>query len=160
MTKISDEAIARAFHEAYERLAPDFGYKTREASAKPWDEVPENNRALMTAVAGEVAPLIAAQALHAAAVELSGYADDDGINWARTFRNGLREAADYVRWIAEGRPAREPATRPGRCGDVAPSVLEPRIDAQLPPIICALPAGHAGWHRDERGAEWGRVDAP
>jgi hypothetical protein len=44
------EQIAQAFHEAYERLAPDFGYKTREASAKPWAEVPEQNKALMAAV--------------------------------------------------------------------------------------------------------------
>ena len=42
--------IAQAFHEAYERLAPDFGYKTREASAKPWDDVPEDNKRLMVAV--------------------------------------------------------------------------------------------------------------
>lgn len=48
------EDIARAFHEVYERLAPDFGYKTREASAKPWDEVPDNNKALMTAVVTEL----------------------------------------------------------------------------------------------------------
>lgn len=46
----SEDRIAQAFHEAYERLAPDFGYKTREASAKPWEQVPENNRALMAAV--------------------------------------------------------------------------------------------------------------
>ena len=48
------EQLAREFHEAYERLAPDFGYKTRDASAKPWEEVPENNRKLMTAVCAEV----------------------------------------------------------------------------------------------------------
>jgi hypothetical protein len=46
--------LARAFHESYERLAPDFGYRTREASAKPWDEVPEANRQLMTAVCAEL----------------------------------------------------------------------------------------------------------
>jgi hypothetical protein len=44
------EQIAQAFHEIYERLAPDFGYETREASAKPWAEVPEQNRQLMVAV--------------------------------------------------------------------------------------------------------------
>ncbi len=44
------EQIAQAFHEAYERLAPDFGYKTREASAKPWADVPEQNKQLMVAV--------------------------------------------------------------------------------------------------------------
>jgi hypothetical protein len=44
------EMIALEFHEAYERLAPEFGYKTREASAKPWSEVPEQNKKLMIAV--------------------------------------------------------------------------------------------------------------
>lgn len=44
------EQIAQAFHEAYERLAPDFGYRTREASAKPWAEVPGQNKSLMIAV--------------------------------------------------------------------------------------------------------------
>lgn len=42
--------LARAFHETYERLAPDFGYETRRDSAVPWDDVPERNKALMTAV--------------------------------------------------------------------------------------------------------------
>jgi hypothetical protein len=42
------------FHEKYERLAPEFGYKTREESAVPWDEVPEQNRSLMVAVCTEI----------------------------------------------------------------------------------------------------------
>lgn len=46
--------LARRFHETYERLAPSFGYETRRASAVPWEEVPEQNRALMTAVAAEL----------------------------------------------------------------------------------------------------------
>jgi len=46
------ERIARAFHEAYEQLAPLYGYSTREASAKPWEDVPHNNRALMRATVG------------------------------------------------------------------------------------------------------------
>lgn len=41
------DAIAKAFHDAYELLAPVHGYKTREASAVPWEDVPEDNRALM-----------------------------------------------------------------------------------------------------------------
>lgn len=45
------EEIARAFHESYERLAPNHGYKTREASAVPWADVPPANKALMMAVA-------------------------------------------------------------------------------------------------------------
>ena len=49
------EALAQRFHETYERLAPSFGYETREASAKPWGDVPEQNRALMVAVCQELA---------------------------------------------------------------------------------------------------------
>ena len=41
------ERIARAFHETYETLAPHVGYRTRSASAVPWDDVPERNRRLM-----------------------------------------------------------------------------------------------------------------
>ncbi len=48
------ETIARRFHETYERLAPDFGYRTREASAKPWDDIPPHSRALMIHTAMEV----------------------------------------------------------------------------------------------------------
>lgn len=48
------EDVAREFHETYERLAPDHGYRTREASAKPWAAVPEGNKGLMVAVAQEL----------------------------------------------------------------------------------------------------------
>lgn len=47
------ERVARAFHESYERLAPEHGY-SREASAKPWEQVPLQNRRLMTAVVREL----------------------------------------------------------------------------------------------------------
>ena len=50
----ASEELAKKFHETYERLAPDFGYETREASAKPWKDVPENNKQLMIAVCGEI----------------------------------------------------------------------------------------------------------
>jgi predicted kinase len=48
------EALARRFHETYERLAPDFGYETRKASAVPWENVPEKNKNLMRAVCAEL----------------------------------------------------------------------------------------------------------
>jgi hypothetical protein len=35
------EELARAFHEAYERLAPSFGYETRRESAVPWEHIPD-----------------------------------------------------------------------------------------------------------------------
>jgi hypothetical protein len=44
------DRIAAAFHEAYERLAPRFGYETRVESAVPWEQVPEANRRLMREV--------------------------------------------------------------------------------------------------------------
>lgn len=52
------EALARLFHEAYERLAPAHGYETRKASAVPWDQVPTNNKALMIAVCSEITAAI------------------------------------------------------------------------------------------------------
>lgn len=48
------EQIARAFHHTYERLAPDHGYETRPESAVTWEQVPANNKALMTSVAAEL----------------------------------------------------------------------------------------------------------
>lgn len=42
--------IARAFHREYEKLAPDFGYRTHEDSPSvPWSDVPPANKALMVA---------------------------------------------------------------------------------------------------------------
>lgn len=46
---MTTEQIAQRFHEHYERLAPEYGYHTRAASAVPWDDVPEANRKLMIA---------------------------------------------------------------------------------------------------------------
>jgi hypothetical protein len=51
---VNPEQLAERFHETYERLAPDFGYETRRDSARPWAEVPEQNRALMIAVCAEI----------------------------------------------------------------------------------------------------------
>jgi hypothetical protein len=48
--KSPEEFVAMKFHQTYERLAPNFGYKTREASAVEWEEVPETNKKLMIAV--------------------------------------------------------------------------------------------------------------
>ncbi len=51
---VEPEDLARKFHEIYERLAPEYGYKTREASAVHWDDVPEGNKRLMIAVCKEI----------------------------------------------------------------------------------------------------------
>jgi hypothetical protein len=52
------EDVARRFHEVYEALAPSFGWETQNASAVPWDAVPEENRKLMIAVCQHVLPEI------------------------------------------------------------------------------------------------------
>lgn len=48
------EQVAALFHATYERLAPEFGYRTRKASAVAWEDVPAENRALMVATCREV----------------------------------------------------------------------------------------------------------
>lgn len=48
------ERVAREFHETYERLAPSYDYKTRDASAVPWNDVPKSNKELMIAVVWEL----------------------------------------------------------------------------------------------------------
>ena len=57
------ERVAKAFHEAYERLAPEYAYETRKASAVPWEYVPSLNRQLMIATVGEVLPVAQAPLL-------------------------------------------------------------------------------------------------
>lgn len=53
-TRTEAERLAQRFHEIYEDLAPSFGYETRKESAKPWAEVPERNKLLMTAVCRQI----------------------------------------------------------------------------------------------------------
>lgn len=53
-SKPQAEKLAQLFHETYEYLAPEFGYSTRQESAKPWADVPERNRQLMIAVCREI----------------------------------------------------------------------------------------------------------
>ena len=55
-TEMTPERLAHLFHETYERLAPSFGYATRNETAIPWLDIPEDNpnKRLMIAVAAEV----------------------------------------------------------------------------------------------------------
>jgi hypothetical protein len=59
---VTPEVLARRFHEAYERLAPQFGYETRKASAVPWESVPDQNKRLMIAVCAELLALLRSEA--------------------------------------------------------------------------------------------------
>lgn len=51
---MEEHELAKRFHELYEEMAPIFNYETRKESAKPWKDVPENNKALMVAVCGKI----------------------------------------------------------------------------------------------------------
>jgi hypothetical protein len=107
------EALAQRFHETYERLAPSFGYETREASAKPWAQVPEQNRALMTAVCAEMLADASYQAdvarLTAELDRLRGLVGDEDYDrerWANCSRaEAIRQANEFhaaqLRWLDE-----------------------------------------------------------
>lgn len=60
MDDATTERIAREFHEVYERLAPEHGWKSQTPVA--WDHLPLNNKLLMLAVVREL-PWIKEQAL-------------------------------------------------------------------------------------------------
>ena len=47
--KLDREKLAELFHVTYESLAPQFGYRTRDETACPWVNVPDDNRRLMLA---------------------------------------------------------------------------------------------------------------
>lgn len=68
-SKISqDEALARKFHDNYERLAPDHGYETRDET-KEFDPESSNGK-LMIAVAGEIRHQVIDPAVIAGSVKL------------------------------------------------------------------------------------------
>ena len=58
MSELTAEALAKFFHETYERLAPEYGYETREESAVSWENVPKQNKSLMIATSKEVLKML------------------------------------------------------------------------------------------------------
>ena len=59
----SPEETAQRFHDAYEELAPTFGYSTRPESRMSWDRLSEPMRSLMIATVRAVFIERAADAL-------------------------------------------------------------------------------------------------
>jgi hypothetical protein len=118
--------IAQAFHEAYERGAEYFGYKTRPESAVSWENVPENNKALMIATVRGVlierrmvvkgGPL--AQALDDAREALdrvralSANDADPGFGASPDYWAGVGEAADIASEALAEYRARHPKETP------------------------------------------------
>ena len=73
MRELSSEEIAEQFHDAYETRAPEHGYETREASAKPWADTPEQNKSLMIDV---VQNLIDNRIIHPGVIDVLRSRDD------------------------------------------------------------------------------------
>ncbi len=92
------EEAAKDFHETYERLAPQFGYETRKESAKPWAEIPENNRKLMIAVAGEViqrAIVSATAQLRHELAQARKERDDENMSWSVRYDSEIQHLQDH-----------------------------------------------------------------
>jgi hypothetical protein len=94
------ERLAKLFHDEYERLAPEYGYKTREASAVPWNDVPENNRNLMIAT---VKSVITEAGLMCVPEDLGDLRDEyHSINELYEFRK-MYNAALFNEWSVSGK---------------------------------------------------------
>lgn len=123
--QVLPEVLAQRFHEAYERLAPSFGYETRESSRKPWTDVPEQNKRLMIAVCAEVF------------VGVLPAPKDNLREWLTEFvlrERGLRDA--------QGKGGQHV----GRSPTISPSVLL-ELECMLRDSRSALPAqAPRGWH--------------
>jgi len=99
------EALARLHHETYERLAPEYGYKTRDATAVPWDEVPENNKELMLAVARAAIEFMDKEEGAISKTELLKWLaeHDEGIVVSQHLLKDALEAGDFdIRGSVEG----------------------------------------------------------
>lgn len=62
-------------------------------------------------------------------------------------------AGDYQVKARVAELVKESARSTGRCGSFGRPMLSPAGGPALSPPVCALPAGHAGWHRGD-DAEW------
>ena len=80
---LTDEEIAKRFHYAYERLAPQYGYETRSESQTAWTHVPQANRELMIATVKSVRSAIDAD-LRATIEQLTTERDE----WKRNSDDG------------------------------------------------------------------------
>jgi hypothetical protein len=98
----SYERIAKEFHKAYEELAPIFGYRTREESAKPWKDVPRENQMLMIAtVKALIEEGIIARGCDLEAAEAALFARGDTERPDGKLRKLHRDAAYFLRLLAD-----------------------------------------------------------
>ena len=48
------DSLARMFHDSYERIAKEVGWKTQESCKVEFDDLPEENKQVMLRTVGEV----------------------------------------------------------------------------------------------------------
>lgn len=88
-------------------------------------------------------------------VERHPLRDNVTVRWKNSAENGptlLYVNVDRV--VAVTREDSDSSSEVGRCG--MPTPVTAAVPGLRPPPCC-LPAGHAGWHRNDDGTEWGRV---
>lgn len=79
--------------------------------------------------------------------------------WSKSMERRLSQSSDRVQRLLD-ELERDPASRVGRCGAPAPR-MQLGAEYTEPATHCALPAGHAGWHRDDFGdREWNGSNPP
>lgn len=88
--------LARQFHEAYERLAPSFGYETR-AETRQFDPESPNGK-LMTAVCSEIGETCYLAGMEQAAKLVETFAS--GIVPENTYRGEVRGQTEFASCIA------------------------------------------------------------
>jgi len=130
------EALARRFHDTYERLAPDHGWQTQESTrAKPWEEVPEHNRQLMLAT---IEALLDDGSIEVGSGLLAGFPTSVADRWGcPPCRSGVGNAA-RPRATSTGRPRWGPSNtrRPAQPSCGAPSPTGTRCGGQARTKSC------------------------
>lgn len=74
----------------------------------------------------------------------------------RQAMDALQEAVDLYE---EDEKEESSDQQTGRCGSRAPRLV-PADEITRWGAFCALPAGHAGWHRGDDGCEWNILQEP
>lgn len=139
------EEIARRFHDAYEHLAPSFGYRTRGASRVPWERVPGANRALMIATVRAV--LI--EDLHIIDRISSAEAERDEL---RERCEKLREALNQIAVLAEWQTS-GPDTSPRCKSDALSASQATSLRGSISEIARAALAAPKDAPRDESSTQ-------
>lgn len=126
------EQLAQFFHETYNRLAPEFGHRKRQAKAKPWTELSEPNKNLLTAVAREMLFVLDSEYVLKWNAECASH---QAAEQARVCACG-HAVSEHMRLpTAEGTPFLM-CTVAQECGDVSfPNGISPR---------CSIPTKVAG----------------